>query len=85
MNSSVSQNNKTVRKSRYKGCNFLHMTSKLSYQNFTKFRQFFDGPQGDYPFAGGDKNNEENQAGNVSNYDYIQVNTVLYVTTLLNR
>ena len=66
---SVSQNNKTVRKSRYKGFNFLHMTSKLSYPNFTKFRQFFDGPQGDYPFAGGDKNNGENQAGSLSNYD----------------
>ena len=42
-------------------------------------------PQSDYPFAGGDKNNEENQAGNLSNYDYIQVNAVLYVTTLLDR
>ena len=81
----VSHNSKHIKKSRCKGCNFLHITYKWSYQNFRKFRRFFDGPQSDYPFAGGDKNNEENQAVNPRNSDYIQVNALLYVTGVLNR
>ena len=85
MYSSVSQNIKIIRKSRYKGCNFLHMTCQWSYPKFREFRQFLDGPQSDFPFAGGDKNNEENQAESPSNYDYIQVNAVVYVTTLLKK
>ena len=50
-----------------------------------KILTFFDGPQSDYPFAGEDENDKENQAGIPSEYDYIPLNGVLYVSTLLNR
>ena len=54
-------------------------------KNSGNFDNFLVALQSDYPFAGGDKNNKENQAGSPSNYDYIHIDAVLYVATILKK